>query len=49
MSHFTLQFDQGLGPLLVANIGVSEGREAALTAAGQPVPKLVTLRALVLK
>jgi hypothetical protein len=47
VSHFTLQIDVGLGPLLTANIGVSEGREAALKAAGQPVPTLIVLRAMV--
>lgn len=46
MTHFTLQI-QGLGPLVKASIGVSAGREAALKAAGQPVPSFVHVTALI--
>lgn len=46
MPHFTLQITQQ-GALLTAFIGVSQGREAALQQAGQPVPKAVQVRALV--
>lgn len=47
MTHFTLQIDPLRGPLLNAGVGVSEGREAALKAAGLPVPPIVVFRALV--
>ena len=46
MPHFTLQISQQ-GPLLVAYIGVSQARHAALTAAGQPIPNGVQIQALV--
>jgi hypothetical protein len=44
--HFTLQ-NSPQGPLLTAYIGVSEARRNALTAAGQAVPALQQIRALV--
>jgi len=44
--HLTLQVTQS-GPILSAAVGVSEARAAALTAADQPIPPLVPIRALV--
>lgn len=46
MPHFTLQISPQ-GPLLNAVIHVSKERNSALTAAGQPIPNPVTIRALV--
>lgn len=46
MAHFTLQVGAN-GPVLDAFIGVSGPRLAALTAASQPVPSPVPIRALV--
>jgi hypothetical protein len=48
MPHFTLQLDpSGAGPVLLAMVGVSAPRAAALVAAKQAVPQGVTIRALV--
>lgn len=46
MSHFTLQIDAQGGPILNVALAVSEARSAALVAAGQPVPAIVPMRAL---
>lgn len=46
MPHFTLQLSPQ-GPLLLAFIGVSQARHAALTAANQPIPNAVQIQALV--
>lgn len=46
MPHFTLQITQQ-GAVLSAFIGVSEARRNALEQAGQPIPSLVPIRALV--
>lgn len=46
MSIFTLQIGPN-GPELTAFVGVSEGRQAALAAANQPVPQFQQIRALV--
>jgi hypothetical protein len=46
MSHFTLQLGPN-GPIVSAVIFVSQQRQAALTAAGQPIPAHVTAQALV--
>jgi hypothetical protein len=46
MSVFTLQIGPN-GPELNALVGVSAGRESALQSAGQPVPQLQQIRALV--
>ena len=46
MPHFTLQISPQ-GPLLVAYIGVSHARGAALIAAGQQAPNPIQIRALV--
>lgn len=46
MPHFTLPLSP-TGPLLNAFVGVSEGRRLALTAANQPIPNPVPIRALV--
>lgn len=45
MPHFTLQVSPE-GPLIDAFVGVSKERAAALTAAGQPVPQAIQIRAL---
>jgi len=44
--HFTLQISSE-GPTLNASVGVSQPRAAALKNAGQPIPKLMSVRALV--
>jgi hypothetical protein len=46
MSHFTLQIGPN-GPLMDAFVAVSEARRNALTAAGQPIPNVIRIRALV--
>ena len=46
MPHFTLQLSPQ-GPLLNAVISISKERTAALTAANQPIPNPVSIRALV--
>ena len=46
MPHFALQ-NSPQGPLLLAYIGVSQARSAALTAAGQAIPGAVPIQALV--
>jgi hypothetical protein len=46
MSHFTLQIEAH-GPILNAGVLVSEPRAAALKAAGQAIPQMVPIRALV--
>ena len=46
MSHFTLQVNAS-GPILSALVTVSEARAGALITVGQPIPKAVTIRALV--
>lgn len=46
MPHFTLNIEPN-GPIVNAGVSVSEGRRAALIAAGQPVPVMRTIRALV--
>jgi predicted aspartyl protease len=44
--HFTLQVSPQ-GAVVNAGIGVSEARGAALTAAGQAIPNIVRIRALI--
>lgn len=46
MPHFTLQVGPN-GPIVNAFVAVSQGRTAALTAAGQPIPKPAPIFALV--
>jgi len=46
VAHFTLPIGPA-GPVLSAFVAVSQARHAALTAAGQPVPSPVPIRALV--
>lgn len=46
MPHFTLAVESN-GPIVNAGVSVSEGRRAALIAAGQVVPEMRTIRALV--
>lgn len=46
MPHFTLQVGPN-GPVVNAFVAVSQGRTAALTAAGQPIPKPAPIFALV--
>lgn len=46
MPHFTLQISPE-GALIDVVIGVSEARRAALTEAGQNIPNLVPMRALI--
>ena len=46
MPHFTLQLINE-GPLVTAIAAASQARVAALTAAGQPVPNAVPMRALI--
>lgn len=46
MPHFTLNLDPA-GPVANAGISVSEGRRLALTAAGEAVPQMMFVRALV--
>ena len=46
MPHFTLQVGPN-GPIMDAFVAVSEARRNALTAAGQPVPNPMQIRALV--
>lgn len=46
MPHFTLNIEPN-GPIVNANVSVSEGRRTALLAQGQPVPPIRTIRALV--
>ena len=48
MPHLTLQVSpQGRGPLIDVQIGVSAPRRLALTAAKQPVPAPIIVRALI--
>jgi predicted aspartyl protease len=47
MPHFTLPFQAVSGPRIDAHIGVSKARLGALQAAGQPIPQLQKIRALV--
>jgi predicted aspartyl protease len=44
--HLTLQISPQ-GPIPDVAIGVSEGRRAALTAAGQPIPAFLPIRVLI--
>lgn len=44
--HFTLQISSE-GPTLTASVGVSQPRAAALKTAGQSIPQLMPIRALV--
>lgn len=46
MPHFTLQISAN-GPILMAYIGVSHARRAALIAAKQPVPNIQQIQGLV--
>lgn len=46
MPHFTLALSPG-GPIVNAVVGVSDARRAALSAANQPIPEFVAIRALV--
>ena|SRR5579864_1067881 len=46
MPHFTRQFTNGL-PLILAVLGVTQGRADALTAAGQPVPPMQRMTGLI--
>lgn len=46
MPHFTLSIDAA-GPVLNAGVAVSEGRRNALAAAGQNIPPIQPVRALV--
>ena len=46
MPHFTLPISSD-GPIVAALVAVSEARRGALSAAGQPVPPPVRIRALV--
>jgi hypothetical protein len=46
MPHFTLSIDIA-GPVLNAGVAVSEGRRNALAAAGQAIPAMQYVRALV--
>lgn len=46
MPHFTLQVLQN-GPIVTALIGVSQSRQVALTAAGQTIPPVVPIQALI--
>ncbi len=46
MPHFTLQLTAG-GPVVDIVVGVSAARHQALTQAGQPVPPVILIRALV--
>jgi hypothetical protein len=46
MPHLTMQIAPG-GPLVDILVGVSQARQEALLRAGQPVPQVVQIRALI--
>jgi hypothetical protein len=45
--HFSLQIDDRLGPVLTALLGVSQAKREALQTAGQAIPPIIPMRALV--